>query len=284
MPRVGGPWHPGTAGRTAAHRKLPVRSPVAPPALPGTSRGADIARGQGRRMCRGSRHAPLRVRGPRTRVPRPGGDGPRCLPRPRGLSPNPMSSVRMPFTMSEEAEFPVADGSAPEPEVDSAVLGEEIARLREHSADLRERLHAHPAISLAQGVLMGRYRRLAPDVAFTLLREASQRFNIKLHMLADALVRTPRARTPGPSTRSGPGLGRCLLTPADRRPSTRRPVCTRRPPLSAERWPRDDASPAGRGSGGIRAGRNRGRSRRPARPQPSRGPRRRRTPSAAGPW
>ncbi|MFE2828391.1 hypothetical protein [Streptomyces sp. NPDC059271] len=29
--------------------------------------------------------------------------------------------------MSEEAEFPVADGSAPEPEVDSAVLGEEIA-------------------------------------------------------------------------------------------------------------------------------------------------------------
>jgi hypothetical protein len=38
---------------------------------------------------------------------------------------------------------------------------------------------------------MERYALPASEQAFSLLREASQRFNIKLHTLADAVVRPP---------------------------------------------------------------------------------------------
>ncbi|MCX5001495.1 GAF and ANTAR domain-containing protein [Streptomyces sp. NBC_00638] len=101
--------------------------------------------------------------------------------------------------MSQEAQLPpVAEGRVPEPDADSADPHREIVRLREQNADLQERLHAHPAISLAQGVLMERYRLPAPEASFALLREASQRFNIKLHTLADAVVRTPH-RPDGPA-------------------------------------------------------------------------------------
>ncbi|MFD4562943.1 ANTAR domain-containing protein [Streptomyces sp. NPDC058467] len=94
--------------------------------------------------------------------------------------------------MSQEAELPFPTGTrGEEAEQDPGALRQEIARLRQDNADLRERLHAHPPISLAQGVLMERYRLPAPETAFALLREASQRFNIKLHSLADAVVRTP---------------------------------------------------------------------------------------------
>ncbi|MFF3615122.1 ANTAR domain-containing protein [Streptomyces sp. NPDC002580] len=117
--------------------------------------------------------------------------------------------------MSQDPQPPsTADGGAPEPDANSAAVRGEIARLREQNADLQERLHARPAISLAQGVLMERYRLPAPESSFTLLREASQRFNIRLHTLADAVVRTPhspdgparatdRVRTPPPPL---PGL------------------------------------------------------------------------------
>lgn len=75
-----------------------------------------------------------------------------------------------------------ADGSGEE---------HEIGRLRRETAELRGRLLAQPGISMAQGVLMERYALRSPEKAFSLLRDASQRFNIKTHTLADAVVRTP---------------------------------------------------------------------------------------------
>ena len=118
--------------------------------------------------------------------------------------------------MSQEAEFPIAGPVGPEPEATDEPA-EEIARLREDNAGLRERLHARPGISLAQGVLMERYRLPAPDAAFVLLREASQRFNIKLHTLADALVRTSydpdaAAVSPDPSRPPAPALPGLRIT------------------------------------------------------------------------
>lgn len=99
--------------------------------------------------------------------------------------------------MDYQAETP-APSPSPSPGARSARGGPdgaggeaELARLRGQIADLRGRLLAHPGISLAQGILMERYALPAPEQAFSLLRDASQRFNIKLHTLADAVVRTP---------------------------------------------------------------------------------------------
>ncbi|MEU0740783.1 GAF domain-containing protein [Streptomyces sp. NPDC006134] len=78
------------------------------------------------------------------------------------------------------------DGAGAEPGGET-----EVARLRREVADLRGRLLAHPGISLAQGILMERYAPATPEDAFSLLRDASQRFNIKMHTLADAVARMP---------------------------------------------------------------------------------------------
>ncbi|MGW2787708.1 ANTAR domain-containing protein [Streptomyces populi] len=82
---------------------------------------------------------------------------------------------------------------------------------------LRNRARSHEAVTVAQEVLMERYGLPVPQAAFDLLRHASQHANIKLHTLADAVVRTrprashrtvvprpPRHHLPGPAHR-GPG-------------------------------------------------------------------------------
>lgn len=62
---------------------------------------------------------------------------------------------------------------------------------------LREALRRRPVIDLAKGVIMT-LRRCDEDVAFSELRERSQRHNIKLHDLAEALVEVV-ARGTGPA-------------------------------------------------------------------------------------
>ncbi len=52
----------------------------------------------------------------------------------------------------------------------------------------RNRRLAHAGVARAQQVLVGRYRLDGPQVSFELLRQTSQRFNIKLHTLADAVT------------------------------------------------------------------------------------------------
>ncbi|MEJ1202447.1 ANTAR domain-containing protein [Streptomyces sp. CCNWLW237] len=60
----------------------------------------------------------------------------------------------------------------------------------------RNRRLAHAGVARAQEVLVGRYRLAGPQVSFELLRQTSQRFNIRLHTLADAVTHIP-----------GPGAG-----------------------------------------------------------------------------
>jgi hypothetical protein len=68
----------------------------------------------------------------------------------------------------------------------------ELERLRAEVRDLRARSRAHPLISQAQGMLQERYTLVDADGAFTLMRQVSQRFNVKMRTLAGVLVTTPR--------------------------------------------------------------------------------------------
>ncbi|MEU6064631.1 MULTISPECIES: ANTAR domain-containing protein [Streptomyces] len=63
--------------------------------------------------------------------------------------------------------------------------------LPRQSTDLRNRMLAHTAVSHAQGILKERYRLRSLHEGFELLRKTSQRHNIKLHTLADAVIRIP---------------------------------------------------------------------------------------------
>ncbi|MGW0330769.1 ANTAR domain-containing protein [Streptomyces sp. NPDC003011] len=63
--------------------------------------------------------------------------------------------------------------------------------MRERDIELRNRRLARAAVVPAQQILLGRYRLASEEAAFELLRQASQRFNIKLHTLADAAARIP---------------------------------------------------------------------------------------------
>ncbi|WP_234334972.1 ANTAR domain-containing protein [Streptomyces sp. NRRL S-118] len=69
---------------------------------------------------------------------------------------------------------------------------EELARLRDEARHLRRQARNRPLIAQAQGILRERYRLEDAESAFALLQIASQRFNVKLRILADALVRLPR--------------------------------------------------------------------------------------------
>ncbi|MFI1044212.1 ANTAR domain-containing protein [Streptomyces griseoruber] len=57
---------------------------------------------------------------------------------------------------------------------------DEVLRLRAEVRALRARGRARPLISQAQGMLQERYALPDADGAFTLMRRASQRYNVKL--------------------------------------------------------------------------------------------------------
>ncbi|NNN29923.1 ANTAR domain-containing protein [Streptomyces sp. S3(2020)] len=71
---------------------------------------------------------------------------------------------------------------------------DEQLRLRAEVRDLRARARAHALIAEAQGVLRERYALSDADSAFTLMRLASQRFNVKMRTLAEILLSAPRPR------------------------------------------------------------------------------------------
>ncbi|MFF9105215.1 ANTAR domain-containing protein [Streptomyces rubrogriseus] len=64
-------------------------------------------------------------------------------------------------------------------------------RWAQEQLDRRNRKLGHAGVSRAEIILAGRYRLGGADEAFKLLKSASQESNIKLHTLADAVVRTP---------------------------------------------------------------------------------------------
>ena len=59
--------------------------------------------------------------------------------------------------------------------------------IRLEQARLRARMQTMPVIEQAKGILMAE-QRCGPDEAFDLLRQASQRTNVKVHVLAALLV------------------------------------------------------------------------------------------------
>ncbi|MDQ0745896.1 AmiR/NasT family two-component response regulator [Streptomyces africanus] len=66
------------------------------------------------------------------------------------------------------------------------------ARLEEENAQLRQAVNSHATVDQAIGVLAA-IHRLAPAAGFEVLREVSQRTNIKLHTVAESVI----ARTLG---------------------------------------------------------------------------------------
>ncbi|MFG3281328.1 ANTAR domain-containing protein [Streptomyces sp. NPDC048111] len=105
----------------------------------------------------------------------------------------------------------MTDNPAPVPR-EVAVLREELARLREEAHHLRAQVRTRPLISHAQGILEERYRLPDAEAAFALLRLASQHYNVKLRVLAEAVTRAPRPEgrgshwLPGPSPQAPPPL------------------------------------------------------------------------------
>lgn len=63
-------------------------------------------------------------------------------------------------------------------------------------ARLRAQLETMPVIEQAKGILMAE-QRCGPDEAFDLLRRASQRANVKLHVLAAQIVQQAASGKPG---------------------------------------------------------------------------------------
>ncbi|MEV5795722.1 ANTAR domain-containing protein [Streptomyces sp. NPDC052192] len=85
----------------------------------------------------------------------------------------------------------------------------------ESPLELRNRQLARAGVEAAQQVLLDRYRLASPVEGFELLRGASQRFNVKLHTLADLVVRIAGPdegavqwfpRRPRPAAPALPGL------------------------------------------------------------------------------
>ncbi|MBC9713022.1 ANTAR domain-containing protein [Streptomyces sp. TRM66268-LWL] len=75
---------------------------------------------------------------------------------------------------------------------DIEALREQLARTTEEVRHLRARDRSRPAVAMAQGILLERYRLRDADQAFVLLRHTSQRCNVKMRSLVDAVLHTPR--------------------------------------------------------------------------------------------
>ncbi|MFI5673258.1 ANTAR domain-containing protein [Streptomyces cellulosae] len=102
---------------------------------------------------------------------------------------------------------------------DDGTEREELERLRAEVRDLRARARSRPLIAQAQGMLRERYALPDAESAFALLQRASQRSNVKMRTLAEALLSAPRpdpratlwfpsrARQPEPAVSFAPGAG-----------------------------------------------------------------------------
>jgi hypothetical protein len=116
--------------------------------------------------------------------------------------------------MSQPPRYPAEEVSS------AAGPGREIRS--QEDLDLRNRLYGRAGVSQAQDILLKRYGLTRADEAFTLLRDTSQRFNIKLHTLADAVVRTrapdrdARLWFPGRARYGPPGLPGLPVPPGSR--------------------------------------------------------------------
>ncbi|MEU1117036.1 MULTISPECIES: ANTAR domain-containing protein [unclassified Streptomyces] len=78
-------------------------------------------------------------------------------------------------------------------------LSSDAEQLRDQVTELRVQSRARARVALAEGILVERYRLADAQAAFALLRQASQRANVKLHQLAAAVARTP-GPAPGEAT------------------------------------------------------------------------------------
>lgn len=99
-------------------------------------------------------------------------------------------------------------------------------RWAQEQLDRRNRALGHASVARAQDILARRYRLECADAAFELLKTSSQQSNVKLHTLADAVVRTPAPDLDARSWRRRPppaGRSQCG-TWAPRPYSTRHPV------------------------------------------------------------
>ncbi|MFF9088459.1 ANTAR domain-containing protein [Streptomyces sp. NPDC014991] len=96
--------------------------------------------------------------------------------------------------------------------------------LRQEVRALRARVRTAPVIGMAQGALMARYGLPDPGSAFRVLRDASQRFNVPLRVLASAVVvaRPPDGEVWFPGRRSLPAPQLRILARAGRDPRCRR--------------------------------------------------------------
>ncbi|RCH67790.1 ANTAR domain-containing protein [Streptomyces sp. SDr-06] len=108
----------------------------------------------------------------------------------------------------------------PEPDADDAAAERE--RLRQEVRELRAKVRSRALIAQAQGVLTERYRLRGPEAAFALMQQASQRFNIKLRTVAEAVLTFPRPEPgralwfPGRTRRGAPPLDMLGLDGAGR--------------------------------------------------------------------
>lgn len=82
--------------------------------------------------------------------------------------------------------------------VDEPDLGEGLELLRQRARNLPRPLRTRPLVAGAISELHERYRLPDPDTAFALLRETSQRYNLRLRSLALAFLSAPPARPDRP--------------------------------------------------------------------------------------